>query len=275
MARKYLFRYLTIFFAASSHAFLSSSAMAKNFCFAVATSYYEQIYCELQFKGRSGSLPPLHEFKRSHQPIQYSLLKRPAAAAGIKLEQQRNTPDRDKTPVLTLPEPSLSVASFQSQTSTGETLCDFSQGSRVVCPDRVYRLQGNRHNRHLAETSLTSANTMNLPVFESHNATAVYRHYLLKMHEIGLAGVTMNFEKFCWLYEDLSAKSVDVNQRFEVMYDYLKRDKKAMAISESIVPDADVQARDCQWFADDVLVCYRNGRNYLYLSESDSELSFR
>lgn len=37
---------------------------ASQFCFATASSYYEQVYCELEVKGQLKNLPPFEQFKK-------------------------------------------------------------------------------------------------------------------------------------------------------------------------------------------------------------------
>lgn len=64
---------------------LGSGAKADNFCFAVAETYYEQVYCQLQAKAQVKNLPLFHQFKKNNEHVQYSLLKRPAERNAIKL----------------------------------------------------------------------------------------------------------------------------------------------------------------------------------------------
>ena len=64
---------------------LAASAKADQFCFALAATYYEQVYCQLQAKAQTKGLPPFNQFKKNDEVVQASLLKRPAERNGIKL----------------------------------------------------------------------------------------------------------------------------------------------------------------------------------------------
>lgn len=57
---------------------ISSAANADQFCFALAETYYEQVYCQLQAKAQTKNLPPFNQFKKNNEQVQASLLKRPA-----------------------------------------------------------------------------------------------------------------------------------------------------------------------------------------------------
>ena len=58
-------------------------------------------------------------------------------------------------------------------------------------------------------------------------------------------------------------------QRFETMYGFLKKDKATMGVSENRVADQQLQIADCDSLSDQLWVCSRAGRNYLYVAVSD------
>src|SRR6478735_9538922 len=58
---------------------------ADQFCFALAETYYEQVYCQLQAKAQTKGLPAFNQFQKNTESVQASLLKRPAERNGIKL----------------------------------------------------------------------------------------------------------------------------------------------------------------------------------------------
>ena len=92
-----------------------------------------------------------------------------------------------------------------------------------------------------------------------------YRRYLAKMHEIGLAGSTMSFDKFAYLFLDVERRNASFARRAETMFTYLKRDKRGMPVNEAVtLPDLTIE--DCDRVDEDMLACRKNARNYLYLS---------
>src|SRR5690606_42145346 len=124
--------------------------------------------------------------------------------------------------------------------------------------------------------ALTAANRMALPRYQGADESTqiqpylreAYRVYLSKMHEIGLAGATLNYDKFTFLFDDLRSKGLDFTERFETMYTYLKQDKKRMGVSEKLQMDESLQISDCADLSDDFMVCSRAGRNYLFVAGS-------
>ncbi len=51
---------------------LAASAKADQFCFALAATYYEQVYCQLQAKAQTKGLPPFNQFKKT-SPLPFYL----------------------------------------------------------------------------------------------------------------------------------------------------------------------------------------------------------
>lgn len=268
--------------------FVSLNTYAQSFCFLSASTYYEQVYCELQAKGAARDLPPFHQFKRNDENIQAVLLKRPAARVGIDLPLPKK---KSATPAASLEaEPRISPvfsasagAAAQSRSTPTDGADNFT-GCKMIdntfhCSEGVrYQLAGNRLNSRLADTALTPENKMTLPIFAGDvtEARAVnrylslaYRQYIEKMHEIGLAGVTMTYGKFSFLFYDLQEKGLNFSQRFETMYGFLKKDKANMSVSEKLVSDQELQISDCDPLSEQLLVCSRAGRNYLYVAVSD------
>ncbi|HEY0891459.1 MAG TPA: hypothetical protein VGE32_00300, partial [Cellvibrio sp.] len=81
---------------------LTASAKADQFCFALAETYYEQVYCQLQAKAQTKGLPPFNQFKKNNETVQASLLKRPAERNGIKLPVRKVQP-----PITTVAPPKI------------------------------------------------------------------------------------------------------------------------------------------------------------------------
>lgn len=282
---------LIVFFVAA----FAFHAQAESFCFASASTYYEQIYCELQTKGEAKNLPPFYQFKRNDQTTQALLLKRPARRIGIdlpmpktnrisvpgaKIAEQQRPLMPPPAPVTNSPAKAATAKpGIKSQTPSlaGQLNCLFS-AEEIRCGKRNFKLTGNLRNQRLAPNALDADNKMSLPVYHGSNTdtaaanayiSLTYRRYIEQMHAIGLGGVTMTYDKFYFLFFDLQDKGLDFSQRFETMYTFLKKDKAAMGISEKLTPDAQLTLTDCNPLSEQMLVCSRAGRNYLYLAVSE------
>jgi hypothetical protein len=192
-----------------------------------------------------------------------------------------STPSTSPSSVLAVPTAETAVQRLEQSSSpfavatADPNTCRLEQ-QHIDCDAVRYQLVGNRANRALAAEALTDANRMALPRFQSEDEPAQiqnylrhsYRTYLSKMHEIGLAGATLSYDKFAFLFFDVRSKGLDFSQRFETMYTYLKRDKKNMGVSEKLSLDELLQISDCIAVADDFMVCSRAGRNYLFIAGS-------
>jgi hypothetical protein len=268
-------------------ALLAGQSSAQSFCFASASSYYEQVYCELKARGEAKTLPPFYQFKRNDATTQALLLKRPAARIGIELPMPKSTvkkitpkstpqPER-KLPALVEQKPQATTSPSISPKTLASSTCELN-GKTMHCGDQQFTLIGNRRNQRLAQGVLDVENKMALPIYSgsASDQTAMdaylaraYRQYIEKMHEIGLGGVTMTYGKFYFLFFDLQEKGLDFSQRFETMYGFLKKDKATMGVSETLTPDSQLEVTDCDPLAEHMWVCSRSGRNYLYRAESE------
>jgi hypothetical protein len=260
---------------------LSSGAKADKFCFASAETYYEQVYCQLEAKAQVKNLPPFQQFKKNNEQVQYSLLKRPAERNAIRLPApvkqvvQVESPPKARQPFASEPDRVQSRNPIAQESYTKKPaalLVDSSCELRdryIHCADATYALVGNKANHRLAAGVLDSANTMALPVVSDSNAslTNAYEQYIGKMCEIGLGAVTMTYRKFAYLYQDLQTKGLDFSQRFETMFGFLKKDKAAMAVSESVNLPAALSLADCSALGSRYYACDYQGRNYIFVRQ--------
>lgn len=270
---------------------LSGGAKADKFCFASAETYYEQVYCQLEAKAQVKNLPPFQQFKKNNEQVQYSLLKRPAERNAIRLPApvkqavQVESPAKARQPFASEPDrvlPRNPIAQRNSipqsnpvtqesyDQKPGALLTDSSCELRerhIHCPGATYVLVGNKANHRLAAGVLDSANRMALPVVSDSNVslTNAYEQYIGKMCEIGLGAVTMTYRKFAYLYQDLQTKGLDFSQRFETMFGFLKKDKAAMAVSESVSLPAALSLADCSALGSRYYACDYQGRNYIFV----------
>jgi hypothetical protein len=272
---------------------LPIAARAEQFCLLLAENYYEQLYCEVKAQGQGNRLPSLYDFKNNNELTQAFLLKRPAARLGVHVVIPKK-PDISKQSTyikkgaassgLSLTSSSLNKsvprspsgdenADRQSGMSSDDLARCLFQSSHIVCGRERFALMGNLKNNKLAEGVLEPGNRMNIPVYQGseHDSAsldrylvAAYAQYIEKMLEIGLGGSTFSYGKFVYLYRDVTAKGIDFSGRFETMFGYLKQDKKNLAVSENLPSNPSLDTKHCGRLVDDLLVCDRGQKNYLY-----------
>jgi len=261
---------------------LAASAKADQFCIALAETYYEQVYCQLQAKAQTKGLPPFNQFKKNNEAVQASLLKRPAERNGIKLPAPTRivasqaatvSPAKinNKTQVGVLKtianEPDATPLRSISVESKNALGCELL-AKQIQCGNQSFKLIGNKANHRLANSALSIDNKMNLPKYQggvlSQFLAQAYGQYIDKMCDIGLCGVTMTYRKFAYLYEDIQNKGLDFPQRFEIMYGFLKKDKTNMGVSEALSRPASLSLQDCAVLTDTRYVCDYQGRNYIF-----------
>ena len=270
----YLFFPLGLFFSAIFSTVAFAQSKSQTFCFASAASYYEQVYCELQARGEVNNLPPFYQFKRNDAMTQALLLKRPALRVGIELPMPKTASRSAPAVKKNISEVRQQPSSSSAANKLGCRLAD----KTILCGTQRFELTGNLKNSRLSTGVLDADNKMSLPVYSgsytdqaavNQYLAKAYRQYLEKMHSIGLGGVTMTYAKFDFLFFDLHEKGLNFTQRFDTMYDYLKKDKAKMAVSEKVVANQQLTFEDCDFLPETMFVCSRSGRNYLYLSVSE------
>lgn len=273
-------------------ALVTVNSYAQSFCFLSATTDYEQVYCELQARGEAEGLPPFHQFKRNDESIQAVILKRPAERARIPLAPPKKLSSsasnnhiekvRDEqfkindSHIKQHQDSRYQEGQGYRQSDLNIDLTDCTLNELLIdCKEKHFSLIGNRLNHRLSVTALSDDNLMSLPRYTgamnesaavNHYLAETYRQYLEKMHEIGLAGVTMTYNKFAFLFYDLHEKGLDFSRRFETMYEFLKKDKASMGVSEKVTADMALKLEDCTVLSAQLLLCSRSGRNYLYFA---------
>lgn len=257
---------------------LALTARAQSDCYAMAQTYYEQVYCDVLAQSRNHGLPPIYEFKRNDATTQALLLRRPAQRLGIDVPMPAaQTRRRTPSPVAS-PAPSQQVereaSPPQTESPRSQPLSDCRLvEARIQCPGRQYQLLGNQSNSQLAPEALQAANRMNLPRFdgdrEDPGAVRAYLHrayqrYVEQMLAIGLGGATMTYGRFAFLFDDVQEKGLDFSDRFETMYGFLKKDKASMAVGSTPSVDTQLEMEDCDPLSAELLVCSRQGRNHVF-----------
>lgn len=132
----------------------------------------------------------------------------------------------------------------------------------------MYRRLQNRSNRHLAPAALSASNRLLLEQpDESSDETgyllAAYVEYLNKMISIGLAGSTSSYSAFAHTYYEHQRSGTDFVERFRTMFEFLKRDKQNIVVSQR-APRRAPQWRECEVLNSELIACYSQGINLLY-----------
>ncbi|MDN3640354.1 hypothetical protein QWY82_16285 [Simiduia curdlanivorans] len=267
----------------------ASLAAEKSFCFAMAESYYEQLYCEIRAKGEGSNLPAFYQFKNNNEQTQALLLKRPAAKIGVEVKaptlnssakKSNHSLKPKKAPSATNSTNTAQRPTTEPVPSTKNTIANLAnaQGCRlnsqeILCGSQRYRLLTNLHNKHLSDSALAPTSKMALPRFTGNmqNEEQVrdylylaYEQYLNQMRSIGLAGVTTRFGKFSYLFYDYHDKGLDFANRFETLFHYLKKDKAALGVSEQPADSQGMTLAQCAWLSSQYYVCEHGNNNLVY-----------
>ncbi|WP_101756907.1 hypothetical protein [Oceanicoccus sp. KOV_DT_Chl] len=221
----------------------------------MAKTYNEQLYCEIQASGIGSSLPSFNQFQNNTALTQSLLLKPYARKLGLTIK----IPTKKTTPPV--------IARSHSAADNHDGLSDCSFHKAVIsCNKKQYHFLGNQRNESLGAGVLDADNRMQLPAFDKGDVDSylvkAYEHYLNKMIEIGLAGATLHYGNFEYIFYDLRAQDIDFTQRFETMYRYLKKDKRNINVMKSVAP-SDLTAKEC-FLLNKFLVCSRGRYNYIY-----------
>ena len=159
------------------------------------------------------------------------------------------------------------------ETTKGHSECSL-QEQRITCHKALFIQTGNRSNRSITKAALSQQNMMGLSPYvgKPNDQGAIntylftaYVRYLEKMLEIGLGGATMSYTKFYTLFHDLLEKEVDFASRFETMYDFLKKDKNEIGVSETIEPIQHLSIKNCIQLTQQMFTCDNRYRNAIYL----------
>lgn len=264
-----VYKYL-IFYVINASFILLGAAVAQagsttkhSSCFKKAETYYEQIYCEIKAKGQGVSLPSFIDFKKNNEQMQALLLKRKAEALNIPI----NMPKKKNA----LPKENKKINASTAEAHL--TNCQYLERT-IKCRDGVFSIVGNKSNSVLKPAALSDNNKLGIYKFEgdSKDKTQIldylkksYTRYIEKMLEIGLAGATMSFTKFYYLFQDLSDQGVDFQQRFETMYNYLKVDKRSLGVTEHIDAIHGLAISHCSRLKDNLFTCDNGTTNRVYV----------
>lgn len=246
-------------------------------CFLMATTIYEQTYCEIIARGEGKQLPHFGEFKKNPPSVQFSLLKRPAEKLRIPLVASGGKQDHPKP----LPAPPAVVADIShQQTVTSPVIAHNSpvceaDAETLRCEGHVYYFVYNKANRDLPLGILDQA--IDRQLFEpltgglsTSMVSTYYTHYLQTMNSIGLAGETLTWTKFNYLYQDATQQGLHFGHRLLAMFGFLQRDKATINVGLRKPDLTHVIFEQCLSFDQHWAACELAGRNYLYLNMSNT-----
>ena len=253
---------------------ISNASISK--CFGQAETYYEQVYCEIKNKGKGKSLPLFIDFKKNNEITQALLIKRDASSLNIVIKMPKRNKQDVQLKSLKFKNTKNSDLSLnkriQSDSNTPKP-CSFNI-KEINCIGANFYLVGNKENSELSQDALSADNKIALSTFsnEGEHPTRLnnylyenYIRYIQKMLEIGLGGVTMSYTKFAYLFKDLLQKNVDFADRFEIMFQFLKKDKRQLAVNKQLSLPSTLTIDNCYVLTSEIYVCDNRFRNYVYL----------
>lgn len=247
-------------------------------CIEGVKSELEKLYCEVVAKGEGQGLPSFDDFRRNPAATQQLLLKRPAKRAGLVMPEI-SKPAKPKTQhgAHTSGRPAK-VAGPSALTRSAKPIVPSSlkgcivTASQIQCGNTRYRLLDNRSNRALNKSALTPQNALKLPTvpdyrsnLELHNyLQKAYAVYLNKMDAIGLAGATLSYSKFYYIFDDTQQQGQDFVKRFAMMYGFLQKDKSTMAVAKQHKGKKPPALSSCDVIGGDFVTCDSRGYNWVF-----------
>jgi len=267
---------------------VSGSSVARS---CDAYTELETSYCQLRAKG--ARLPSLGDFRRNTKMMQYLLLKRSAQQAGMTLlkptshrpqttkkqhlltTQDKPSPKANHTPKTAFGVQTAAPAASQplahTVTKQPAERCAL-QGRTIYCDQQRFTLIENRFNHELPADALVDSNRLILgkistQLNEQQKLRLLSRHYAVyvdKMLKIGLGGVTMSYSQFYYAWQTSTQQGQDPGARFTRMYEFLKLDKKRMAVDRRVDDTLPESLNQCMRVSVAVWTCDKGRRNWVY-----------
>ncbi|MGH1370707.1 MAG: hypothetical protein ACRBBW_01640 [Cellvibrionaceae bacterium] len=126
----------------------------------------------------------------------------------------------------------------------------------------------NQGNQKLFAGSLGPDNQLRFPESEGTSEARYwsdsYQHYIEKMLSIGLGASTMSYTKFVYTWQESQLQGQIPQARFSAMFEYLKRDKRALAVKASYDDMTPASISWCQSLSHQLWVCDNGRRNWVY-----------
>lgn len=164
-----------------------------------------------------------------------------------------------------LQKPDLAIAGSQAET------CEL-KGRTIHCDQQRFLLIENRFNHELASGALAESNQLLLSAIpaqlnEQQQRRALSLHYGVyvdKMLKIGLAGVAMSFSRFYYTWQNSAQQGQEPSARFARMYEFLKRDKKSIAVDRRVDDSLPESLNQCMRVSVSIWTCDKGRRNWVF-----------
>jgi len=142
-------------------------------------------------------------------------------------------------------------------------------GELIRCGGRRFRLVTNLANHLLEPQALSDSNRLLLPANPGDEdlkdyLLQAYQTYIEKMLTIGLGASTMSFSKFYYTHQSLQRQDADFAARMEKMFEFLKKDKAAMAIQPRYHNKLPRSLDQCGRLSQRLIVCDEGDVNWVF-----------
>ncbi len=275
----------------------TSAAISVKQCDAESATALEKTYCAVLRKGQGRSLPDFFSFRRNPSHMQRLILKSAASRAGVELpskeiqqnsfadslrpeitsdhkntqaetqtSQQPNSNDGKRTnTVLNL---GKNQAAQESHSQTTLDNCGIAK-EQISCGSHRYFLAINIPVKHINRKALSTGNRLlfraklqneTLLQYLSH----LYPEYIQKMLYLGLGDSTVSFTKFHAIYESSLAQNENFVDRFEEMYELLKKERQTMATKQRYRENYPEHITNCTQLTGRLITCDNVEQNWVY-----------
>lgn len=239
-----------------------------------AVTELEKLYCQVKAKGEGAGLPRFDDFRRNPPQTQQLLLKRPVKRAGLVMPKMVGSKVIAPKIATNKPNNARSSVPINTQVLASIKHCNL-EVTGIQCGQIRYGLLDNQANKKLVGNALGTENQLQLPPVPDytsnlelhHYLQRAYAQYLHKMQMIGLAGATLSYSKFYYIFDEVSQQQQDFVQRFADMYTYLKKDKSTIAVVRAHKNKPLPKLASCEPIEGQGLhfiVCDKKGANWVY-----------
>ncbi|MFL0805609.1 MAG: hypothetical protein K6L81_17985 [Agarilytica sp.] len=277
----------------------TSIAISVKQCDVEAATALEETYCAVLKKGHGQSLPDFFSFRRNPNHMQRLILKSAASRAGVELpakETRANSFAESLRPEITSDNKGGKTEVAQRSAKQSNSAEDKRQGlspsadtlaptkekylkesldncsiakEQIACGHQRYFLAINVPIKHLNKNALSADNRL-LFRTKSQNETLLqylshlYPEYIQKMLHIGLGDSTVSFTKFHAIYESSLAQNENFVDRFEEMYELLKKERQTMATKQRYRENYPDNINNCMQLTSGLITCDNVEQNWVY-----------
>lgn len=271
---------------------LSCLCLRAQACEPMAQTDYERLFCEIQAKSPSSLKMSLHEFRRNPVKTQRLLLVRPARKLGLSMpEISASAQNASRTATVSKSKTDIDTSSLTDASSTktngffthaeGSLPSGDSSSSSILvgcqlqlnvvsCGKQIFRRVNNRANTKLKATALGEQNRLNVSRIEGDleavkpQLKLAYIQYIDAMLSIGLAEHSLSFTKFANLFIEAQKQGLDFADRLGLMFEYLKKDKKQLAVASQAQSPGPQNIEQCYQLTPTIIICDNVAKNWVF-----------